>query len=477
MKTSTTPGRFLSASKFSFLLLFAFSAFILVGFVSCEDAEESTVDENEDTESASYYAFRNSVNAPPSDWDGPVFELSDNYPTTLPDGGDDMPWMKINVDFNDKNPDWTTGAWKEYINAIIEYAFEGQDPNLSNESGWKSNVGGKDMWFHVPWMAYSTNAGREFIHGCTSERIASIGDFDGPLASGIGMLQHSNDDASVIHFETWAVGMYNEYAGYAFSELFPESGVPALGSDGLPKGLPFPNGSCVIKTLFTTATQNEVPFLKNAPTWTVNRHVMEGDTTYTCERKPQAVHLVQVDVAVVDPRSPSNWVFGTFAYNGTLDGETALERLDPVGIQFANDPTTFPAVPMDESVAAYQSVLNNTMDIYEHFGCHGRLCGPVDNPQASCMSCHGGSYTAPMDQMDEMGTNIPAIFGFDGMCDTNSLQNIAFFSNRKYPEPYYPGMYPDAIPLDFSLQVQVAFTQYKIFKIQGYPSACKPTTP
>ncbi|MFK7786119.1 MAG: hypothetical protein AB8B56_13440 [Crocinitomicaceae bacterium] len=465
--------------KLPLFLLFTVSAFTLVTFMSCEDGEDPVIEESEETESASYYAFRNSVNPPPDGWDGPVFELSDNYPTQLPAGGDDMPWMKIDVDFNDKNPDWSTGPWKDYIDAIIQYAFQGQDPNLTNESGWKSTVGGKDMWFHVPWMAYSPSAGREFIHGCTSERIASISDFDGDMivASGIGKLQHSNDPNAVTHFETWAVGMYNEYAGYAFSQLFPESGVPTIGADGLPKGLPFPNGSCVIKTLFTTATDKEVPFLVNAPEWTVNRHVLEGDTTYLCKRKPQAVHLVQVDVAVVDPRSPTNWVFGTFAYNGTLDGETALDRLDPVGIQFANDPETFPAVPMESSVAAYQSVLNNTMDIYEHFGCHGRLCGPVDNPQASCMSCHGGSYTAPMDQLDEMGTNIPAIFGFDGMCEVYSPQNVAFFGNRKYPEPYYPGMYEDAIPLDFSLQVQVAFTQYKLFNLQGYPDKCEPVTP
>ena len=441
------------------------------------------MENDEEEESAQYYAFRNAVNLPPEDWDGPVFELSDNYPTELPEGGDDMPWMQIDVDFNDKNPDWTTGPWKDYINAIIEYAFQGQDPNLTNESGWKSNVGGKDMWFHVPWMAYNPSAGREFIHGCTSERIASVTDLDGNdvmLASGVGNLQHSSDGDAVTHFETWAVGMYNEYAGYAFGQLFPESGVPTLDSDGLPKGLPFPNGTCVIKTLFTTASEKEVPFLKNAPEWTVNRHVMEGDTTYTCDRAPQAVHLVQVDVAVVDPRSPSNWVFGTFAYNGTLDGATAFERLDPVGIQFANDSLTFPAVPESESIAAYQSVLNNTMDIYEHFGCHGRLCGPVDNPQASCMSCHGGSYTAPMDQLDNMDPdtgNIPPIFYFPNMCETNDEQNKAFFSNRKYPEPYYPGMFEDDIPLDFSLQVQVAFTQYKIFKINGKPDDCKPVTP
>ncbi len=474
-----------SAFKKPQLLSLAFTLILGITLTSCGDEESTSPSVDIVTEvidSTAYFAFRNAVNTPPVKWTGPTFELSHDYPDTLPKGGADMPWLKVDVDFTDKNPDWKTGKWKEYIDAIIDYSFQGQDPNLTNESGWKTDVNGSNRWFHVPWMAYSPNAGREFIHGCTSERIASIADFDGEkmLASGIGHLQHANSDASITHFETWAVGMYNDYAGYSFSQLFPKSGEPTLVTNNgksLPAGLPFLEGACVIKTLFTTATSTQVPFLVNSPEWQVNRHVLKGDTTYECNRTPQPVYLVQIDVAVVDHRSPTNWVFGTFAYNGTLKGATAKDRLDPVGIQFAMDDETFPAVEQDSSIPAYQSVLNDSITIYEHFGCNGRLCGPVDNPQASCMSCHGGGYTAPMDQLDSMGTNIPSIFGFTNMCDSFNIQNEAFFANRKYPEPYYKGMYEEAIPLDFSLQVQVAFTQYKLFKILGIPQPCLPVTP
>ena len=479
MKNSYTSPNIKSTLRHPFFVLPTLIGCIVLSVTSCEETPAPIESSTEKT--AGYYAFRNSVDEVPKGWDGPVFQLSHDYPKTLPAGGSEMPWLKIEVDFTDKNPDWTKGKWKEYMDAIIDYAFEQQDPNLTNNSGWKVDVDGETRWFHVPWMAYNPSVGREFIHGCTSERIASVSDFDGPSkGSGLGILQHANAANSATHFETWAVGMYNEYAGYAFGQLFPESGEPKLVTKNgkqLPAGLPFPVGTCVVKTLFTTATSKEVPFLKNSPKWIVNRHVLVGDTTYTCERKPQAVYLVQVDVAVVDPRSPTNWVYGTFAYNGTLSGKTAKERLDPVGIQYAMDPETFPAVNSPESIPAYQSVLNNRIDIYEHFGCNGRLCGPVDNPAASCMSCHGGSYTAPMNQLDKMGTNIPAIFGFTNMCDSFSTENVAFFSNRKFPDPYYPGMFTNAIPLDFSLQVQVAFSQYKIFKLKGKPSPCKPTTP
>jgi hypothetical protein len=476
MNTKLHTNRFKIALKNSFLLTLSVLMLIVVTQESCKDEKDVEIDPT------AYLAFRDAVNTPPANWNGHKFELSHDYPTTLPKGGSEMPWLKIDVDFIDKNPDWKTGKWREYMDAIIDYSFEGQDPNLTNDVGWKKDVQGDTRWFHVPWMAYSPSAGREFIHGCTSERIASISEFNGDLvrSPGIGKLPHTNEDDAITHFETWAVGMYNEYAGYSFGQLFPSSGAPTVVSEGgktLPAGLPFPEGTCVIKTLFTTATSNEVPFLVNSPEWQVNRHVLQGDTTYLCERKPQPVYLIQVDVAVADKRSPTNWVFGTFAYNGTLDGTTAKDRLDPVGIQYAMDDKTFPAVEQDASIPAYQSVLNEGINIYEHFGCNGRLCGPVDNPQASCMSCHGGGYTAPMNQIDSMGTNIPAIFGFEGICDTFNISNRAFFSSRKYPEPYYTGLYPDAIPLDFSLQVQVAFTQYKLFKINGSPGDCYPTTP
>ena len=66
------------------------------------------------------------------------------------------------------------------------------------------------------------------------------------------------------------------------------------------------------KLLFSTVTPEDVPYLKGSPRWTANRHVEKNDKFF-CKRTPQPVHLVQVDVAVVDERSPTNWVYGTFA--------------------------------------------------------------------------------------------------------------------------------------------------------------------
>ncbi len=448
------------------------SSIILAG---CD--ESTTVTEPTST---AELAFRNSVTDPPSDWKGPLFELSHEYPATLPAGGEDLPWLAIEVDFEDKNPVFE-GPWEEYIRSIFAYVTRGQDPNLTNESGFITNIEGQDAWFHVPWMAYNPNAGREYIHGCTSERVASVADLDGNGAQEVFTLMldlnTQEPPRTTQRFETWAVGMYNEYAGHAIGQAFPSSGKATViekNGQTLPAGLPFPVGSAVVKVLFTTATEEDAPFLKGAPTWTVDRHVATSDTTFGCDRAPQTVRLVQMDVAVSDPRSPTRWVFGTFAYNGNLPGATAMERMDPVGIQYGNDPQSCPAVPSAESQPVYQSVLNDSISIYEHNGCGRRLAGPVDNPLASCMSCHAAAFTAPMNTLDKMGTNIPPIFYYESMCQQYDSINMRYFGNRKYPEPYGNPAYAEDIPLDFSLQLLVAFEQYKVYSINGKPDDCKP---
>jgi hypothetical protein len=437
------------------------------------------------SDSAGYFAFRNSVTTPPVDYTGPVFQLSHDYPATLPPGGDQLPWLKINVDFNDTTPDFNGKNWHAYIMAIFNYCMRGQDPNLINEVGFRSKIDGKDAWFHVPWMAYNPSAGREYTHGCTSERVASLvdlnGDGDTEPGADVGSLPLASGERTAGVFETWAVGMYNEYAGYGIGQAFPKDG-PNKGKaqteivDGItvPKGMPFANGSCVVKVLFTTATEQDAPYLKGSPEWTVDRHTPTSDTTFGCDRSLQTVRLLQMDVAVIDERSPTRWVFGTFGYNGTLPGATALERMDPIGIQFGNDPQHCPAVP-STSKQIYQSVINKQITIFEHLGCGKRLDGPVDNPMSSCMSCHSGAFTAQMDQLDTIGKNVPPIYGFPGICNAESSANQYYFANRKFPEPYGDPAIPAGIPLDFSLQMLVAFGQYKQYSLVGTPQPCYPS--
>lgn len=431
---------------------------------------------------AAELAFRDAVNAPPPGWTGPVFRLSHDYPQADP--GECPPdvcrWLARQVDFKDPTPEWE-GAWAEYMQDILDYVKEGQD---LSPAGWNVRVNGQDRWFHVPWMAYDLTRGREFVHGMTNERTVPLSELVEPgeareeLAGLHGLPDAMLRDpvAGDTLFESWAVGMYNPWGAYAIGQTWPASGRPVVDTVApgkyRPRGLPFPQGTLVAKILFSTASEAQVPYLQGSPTWLVDRHVQDAATgEYSCPRKPQPVRLVQMDVAVVDERSPTGWVFGTFAYNGTSNGATAWDRMSPVGLQWGNDPQAFPAVPDSTKTQIQESVIA-PINIPEHLGCGGRLNGPVDNPQSGCMSCHGGAYTRDVGQVPAKGT-LPPIFGFPGMCTTYNAQNAAYFDNVRYPESYPDTTLTELVPLDFSLQLQVAFSQYGQFNQYGHPKACK----
>lgn len=430
---------------------------------------------------AAALAFRSTAVPPQPGYTGPRFKLSHNYPAQPQGDCKDCTWLSpdLKVNFNPTFPakrmpsdTWTKGEWGEYIKRIINYVKEGQDPNLADAVGFQVNVKGKTRWFNVPWMAVDPTAGREFIHGTTNERTAHLSDLIGPKGGpprGVHLLpgMTSQCKAQYPHgFESWSVGYYNEWGGYSMGKAFPASGRPAtstyLGTP-VPDGLPFPQGTMVVKVLTTSAPEECVPFLKGAPEWTVDRHVLDPKSGYTCDRAPQKSRIVQIDVAVVDNRNPNRWVYGTFVYDGGTKGATFWDRLVPLGLQWGSDPWTFPAVPRDVSQPLQQTVLNPDVKIPEHFGCEKRLAGPVDNPQSSCVSCHASGYAAPNGGLSKMGPSVPPSFGFEGICQTYSLDNASYFQNVQFPQSFPGGRYPNALSMDTSLQLEVAFTQFGLY--------------
>lgn len=440
-------------------------------------------------ESAADRAFRDALDEPPPGWEGPVFELSDDYPEEHPGECPEAvcTWLALDVDFSadleGPPPTWKDTVWAEYIGRVLDYVKEGQGPDLDGPEGFRVKVDGETRWFHVPWMAYDETTGREFVHGTTNERTAHLGDLVGPQG-GVGASLIAGErrcEEEFPHgFETWAVGVYNPWGGWSLGRAWPrtgpDAGEPRVGEHlgrPMPEGLPFPEGTVVAKFLTTNAPPRCVPFLEGAPEWRVHRHSVDPETgAYRCEREVQTSRLVQVDVAVVDSRSPTRWVYGTFAYDGTVESDDVWDRLVPVGLQWGSDPWTFPAVPSDESVPARQSVLNTGLDIYEHFGCNGRLAGPVDNAKSSCLSCHGSSFAAPAGTESVMGVNVPPSFGFEGVCSQYSAENARYFQNTVAPQGYPGGQYPGTLNLDTSLQMWVAFQQYGIYATEGEPKAC-----
>ena len=417
-------------------------------------------------DSAASYAYRNAVETPPAGWSGPVFELSHDYPASHPGKCPEevCGWLYRDVDFSSTS--WAP-VWEAYLGSILSYVREGQtlDP-----SGWNTDVAGETRWYHVPWMAFDPKVGREFIHGMTNERTAKTSDLLG--------MPHSlpNVPGNQDQFETWAFGVYNPWGGYAFGASWAADGTPITTGDcSSPPydgcqaaGLPFSEGTLVAKLLFTTATPDIVGYLEGSPTWQANRHTVTGG----CERAPQDVRLVQMDVAVVDERSPTRWIYGTYGYNGTIDSTDPWDRMSPLGVQWGSDPAAFPGVSDPKATTISQTALA-PIDIYEHFGCGGRLAGPVDNQLASCMSCHGNGYAAlPFDAPTQIGQNVPPIFGFTGICTAYNETNAMYFSNQIFPARW--AQYPNTTSMDTSLQLLVAFSSYGTYAKQGKPNACTP---
>ena len=108
------------------------------------------------------------------------------------------------------------------------------------------------------------------------------------------------------------MGFYNPCGAYAIGRGFA-SGEPSTYSDPTSKqlflnGMPFPEGTVVVKILNTTADQASVPYLKGSTSWQAHGHKQEGPSSFAqCERALTLVHLVQMDLAVVDTRSPTRW--------------------------------------------------------------------------------------------------------------------------------------------------------------------------
>lgn len=308
---------------------------------------------------------------PPAGFPQP-FELSQNYPSTYSD--DTFPWMEI--DF--------AAHPHEYLRAVLNYCLEG---NLGVDFRVAENPVRK--WFHAPWMhddGEANGAGREYHHGLTRERRSR--EFE------LHQLQKSRA-------QNWAVGFYNDRGGYTLGKVWlTPSGYPD------PSVATFPDNTVTFKLLFTDAPVEEVPFLAGSKEWKANIY---PDTNYQPPRVDKTMRLLQIDVAVKDPRvaATSGWVFGTFVYDGAAPGPTVWERMMPVGLSWGDDPGERKLMNQDGvfvNTALSESRINSLLveqagweyggrAYVRHHGLGGRLNGPVDNPVSSCISCHGRAAT------------------------------------------------------------------------------------
>jgi hypothetical protein len=370
---------------------------------------------------------------PSADYKGRVFKLSQDYPTQLPPK-EAYPWLKI--DFKDGGP----VDPKAYLQALLEYGLEG---NVDVDFYVQDNKVRK--WYGMPWMDWNTEVasdwpgtdGREFVHGLTHEFDAAGNTFS---------------KTQVEFVDTWAQAYVNDRYAFSIGQVYcnPDDPKPgALNPD--PTGLnSMPDGSYVIKLLFSTVNEAELSIVKGAFEWDANIYINKSPPYRNAgplsrfERKLSKVRLIQIDLQVRDERSTTGWLLGTYGYDGNAKGDTPWKRMVPLGIQWGNNPTvTFaqtcsgPNGPCDYDKLTEQWINRQAVkDLatpplsFNHLGFGGRLAGPVDNPKSSCMGCHqtAGFPTVPI--LAEFAPN-GALLKLDAQTHPETAQSLRmmYFGN------------------------------------------------
>lgn len=346
----------------------------------------------------------------PADFAGPWFVLAQNFPATAPTG--DAPWLTINF------MDGVKGA-NDYLYALRDYSFEGMI-----EADFQPQKNNVRPWLHMPMMNFERGR-REPIHGLTAER-----SIKGPE---LGVKPGRT-------IRNYAVGFYNAAGGTAIGAVW-KTDAPLITKSR------FPAGTMTFKILFSDATADDfsgADLMQGAPEWTI--------LTTT---GPKKVRLLQMDVSAVDPRSPTGWVFGTFAFDSAATDPSPWRRLRPVGLSWGNDPKFTPA-DQQAGKKLKQTTISDQSPAYAtaHLGWAGRANGPVDNPISGCLSCHG---TAQYPTVADMAP-------FDENCTTDA-QKLRWFRNIKGTQAFgaidedtclQKSVSPAPRSLDFSLQMQVA---------------------
>ena len=418
----------------------------LLPFVAVSPSPVQSVSATAAVDLEEHYSFPDfGFMIPPAEYQGPVFRLSKDYPTELAPLEPEVQEI-LAMDYQNDSV--------AYALAVRDYVFRGNiDPN-DDERCFTFENGESTRWFHVPWQHWGSS-GREGFHGLTKE---------GPLAA------RSLSPSQSLPSNAYAVGFYNQPGGYTIGQTWANPMDPDL---SYVNGEGFPTGTIVAKFLFTTLPASQVPQLVDPVSW--NAYVYLNDVPYASAPDPSArvattVHLLQMDIMVKDPRATESngWVFGTFAYNGELGKENRWENLQPVGVMWGNDPdvklSNNNAAPVATCINPdiKQSRINPDPSLpAQHLGWNGRLNGPADNPNSSCMSCHmTAEYPAVSSILPFLNSppvSIPRVGTEAG------APWMRWFQNTGTNDPFDPGK---AMTTDFSLQLAKSVQNFIEYRAQ-----------
>ncbi|XXT20073.1 hypothetical protein WME94_00715 [Sorangium sp. So ce429] len=331
----------------------------------------------------------------PKEYDGPLFQLSHDYPKTQVEPEGPLPWREAigNGTIDTINASAYTQALKDYVAGDMRTL-------LFDYPNWNAAAAG---WYNVPWLADIEDP----IHG------TYVGSTFGPDMFPISKLSKEMTTHVLVYYDRVAAGILQNVWGT--SGMTPVPGIEAGGAQ-------YAEGSVIVKPAFTTVNHEYWPPMEGAFPWQI--WATPGGSSKSDKPTLQDVYLFQFDIIVKDTASSpkTGWVFTTLVYDKSIEGDDPWAKMVPLGAMWGNDPNVISPADCDYMVpdgcpALSETWINPDAPTYakETLGWGGRLSGPNDaavdtsamiqtdsGPQpftgnkgrlamSSCMSCHGSA--------------------------------------------------------------------------------------
>lgn len=376
--------------------------------------------------------FADNNGTTPSNYGGPLFRLSHDYPATVPAPPAEAPWRAAigNGTITPQN----AGA---YVQALKAHVAPQMRKLLLDYANWNAAAEG---WYNEPWLG----AQREPIHGMY------VGSSYFPIN------QFPNAGPSK-PFSTYVLTYYDQRAA---NTLYQVWGDTAMDPNITPTSTQFATGSVVVKAAFTTANSDVWPAMEGALQWplyiTTNAtNAPKGN--YSAPQTDQT-SFMQFDIIVKDPASAprTGWVFSTLVYDKDAPGDDPWDKMVPLGAQWGNDPEVDSSKPNPPPLR--ENWINPAAPAYAKntLGWGGRLSGPNDGAlndavvdgakipnldSSSCMGCHISAQWPMQSFLLPATSNPPQLIDDDyiGMWAPGSAQWMRWFQSTPGNQPMDAG--------------------------------------
>ena len=133
------------------------------------------------------------------------------------------------------------------MSQVRDYCFEGNVDHATFDEDFRAENNTVRRWYHMPFQHWGPS-GREGVHGLTKE--AEV------------QKQQLAVSQTYTGGQTYALGLYNDLAGYTIGQVWDDDDPVAKFS-----GVTFPFGATVCKVLFVDVPPDQVPSLANPLQW------------------------------------------------------------------------------------------------------------------------------------------------------------------------------------------------------------------